>query len=331
MPTFGFQTATEGGGYTWSANSRENQLTPWSNDPVSDPAGRGLLSQGRRNRRCLEPDGAADPRPPGDLRRAARSRLQPLRAHRARHRRRPPAVRAAGGIDQDIAPATDQRNRIARASSASPPMSNGCSARRDPLRSRFVETEIGCASPARSSRAIPGIRRSARASPSPTCAARRRTGPAIAANSSAAMARWRTRRRSRARRRCPTRSARASTPAPRCARRSNCRPAASPKIVFFLGDAATREGRPRDDQTLSRRRSRRRRGRSRALLGRDAWARSRSRRPTARWTSCSTAGCSIRRSPAASGRARPSIRPAAPMAFAISCRTAWRSSRRGPI
>ena len=37
--TFGFQTATEGSGYTWSANSRENQLTPWSNDPVSDPPG----------------------------------------------------------------------------------------------------------------------------------------------------------------------------------------------------------------------------------------------------------------------------------------------------
>jgi cyclic beta-1,2-glucan synthetase len=36
---FGFQTATEGCGYTWSANSRENQLTPWSNDPVSDPQG----------------------------------------------------------------------------------------------------------------------------------------------------------------------------------------------------------------------------------------------------------------------------------------------------
>jgi cyclic beta-1,2-glucan synthetase len=36
---FGFQTATEGGGYTWSANSRDNQLTPWSNDPVSDPPG----------------------------------------------------------------------------------------------------------------------------------------------------------------------------------------------------------------------------------------------------------------------------------------------------
>ena len=38
-PAFGFQTATEGGGYTWSVNSRENQITPWSNDPVSDHTG----------------------------------------------------------------------------------------------------------------------------------------------------------------------------------------------------------------------------------------------------------------------------------------------------
>jgi cyclic beta-1,2-glucan synthetase len=38
-PAFGFQAATEGGGYTWSVNSRENQLTPWSNDPVSDRSG----------------------------------------------------------------------------------------------------------------------------------------------------------------------------------------------------------------------------------------------------------------------------------------------------
>src|SRR5229473_540544 len=38
-PSFGFQVSVEGGGYTWSANSRENQLTPWSNDPVSDQPG----------------------------------------------------------------------------------------------------------------------------------------------------------------------------------------------------------------------------------------------------------------------------------------------------
>ncbi|MEO5973985.1 MAG: glucoamylase family protein [Ilumatobacteraceae bacterium] len=36
-PTFGFQVSESGSGYTWAGNSRENQLTPWSNDPVSDP------------------------------------------------------------------------------------------------------------------------------------------------------------------------------------------------------------------------------------------------------------------------------------------------------
>ncbi|HEX8650864.1 MAG TPA: glucoamylase family protein [Pyrinomonadaceae bacterium] len=33
---FGFQVTETGGGYTWSVNSRENRLTPWSNDAVSD-------------------------------------------------------------------------------------------------------------------------------------------------------------------------------------------------------------------------------------------------------------------------------------------------------
>jgi cyclic beta-1,2-glucan synthetase len=38
-PAFGFQVAAEGSGYSWSVNSRENQLTPWSNDPVVDRPG----------------------------------------------------------------------------------------------------------------------------------------------------------------------------------------------------------------------------------------------------------------------------------------------------
>ncbi len=36
---FGFQITETGSGYTWSVNSRENRLTPWSNDAVSDPPG----------------------------------------------------------------------------------------------------------------------------------------------------------------------------------------------------------------------------------------------------------------------------------------------------
>ena len=38
-PEFGFHVSAEGGGYVWSQNSRENQLTPWSNDAVRDPPG----------------------------------------------------------------------------------------------------------------------------------------------------------------------------------------------------------------------------------------------------------------------------------------------------
>jgi cyclic beta-1,2-glucan synthetase len=41
-PTFGFQVSAEGSGHVWSENSRENQITPWSNDPVTDPAGEAV-------------------------------------------------------------------------------------------------------------------------------------------------------------------------------------------------------------------------------------------------------------------------------------------------
>ena len=40
--SFGFQVSESGSGYTWAGNSRENQLTPWSNDPVSDPVSEAI-------------------------------------------------------------------------------------------------------------------------------------------------------------------------------------------------------------------------------------------------------------------------------------------------
>ncbi len=36
-PSFGFVVSESGGGYAWYHNSRENKLTPWTNDPVTDP------------------------------------------------------------------------------------------------------------------------------------------------------------------------------------------------------------------------------------------------------------------------------------------------------
>jgi cyclic beta-1,2-glucan synthetase len=42
-PDFGFQVSADGGGYTWSVSSREHQITPWSNDPVSDQSSQALF------------------------------------------------------------------------------------------------------------------------------------------------------------------------------------------------------------------------------------------------------------------------------------------------
>ena len=41
-PGFGFMVSEAGSQCTWALNSGENQLTPWSNDPVSDPTGEAL-------------------------------------------------------------------------------------------------------------------------------------------------------------------------------------------------------------------------------------------------------------------------------------------------
>ena len=77
---FGFQVATEGSGYTWSVNSRENQLTPWSNDPVTDRPGEAFYLHDDDSGELWCPTASADPRPGADLRRPPWLGLQPLRA-----------------------------------------------------------------------------------------------------------------------------------------------------------------------------------------------------------------------------------------------------------
>ncbi len=41
-PHFGFLVSEAGAGSTWAENSAENRLTPWSNDPISDPPGEAI-------------------------------------------------------------------------------------------------------------------------------------------------------------------------------------------------------------------------------------------------------------------------------------------------
>ena len=65
-PGFGFQVSTEGGGYAWSVNSREHQLTPWSNDPVTDQPGQAFYLRDEETGVCWSPTALPirDERPP---------------------------------------------------------------------------------------------------------------------------------------------------------------------------------------------------------------------------------------------------------------------------
>lgn len=53
--TAGFIASETGAGYTWSVNSRENRLTPWSNDPVLDPSGEVLYLRDEDRDVCWSP------------------------------------------------------------------------------------------------------------------------------------------------------------------------------------------------------------------------------------------------------------------------------------
>ncbi len=59
----GFLVTESGAGYTWSGNSRENRLTPWSNDPVSDPHGEALYLRDPASGRVWSPTPGPIPGP----------------------------------------------------------------------------------------------------------------------------------------------------------------------------------------------------------------------------------------------------------------------------
>ncbi len=51
----GFITTETGAGYTWAGNSRLNRLTPWTNDPVSDPHGEAFYLRDETERTFWSP------------------------------------------------------------------------------------------------------------------------------------------------------------------------------------------------------------------------------------------------------------------------------------
>ncbi len=52
---FGFHTSAEGASFTWSRNSRDFQLTPWSNDPVTNRPGEAIYIRDQASGRVFSP------------------------------------------------------------------------------------------------------------------------------------------------------------------------------------------------------------------------------------------------------------------------------------
>jgi cyclic beta-1,2-glucan synthetase len=63
-PDFGTMVSASGAAYTWAGNSRENRLTPFANDPISDPTGEAIFVRD-------EDDGTVWGATPGPLARTA--------------------------------------------------------------------------------------------------------------------------------------------------------------------------------------------------------------------------------------------------------------------
>lgn len=53
--SFGFHTSAEGAAFTWSRNSRDYQLTPWSNDPVTNRPGEGVYIYDQASGKAFSP------------------------------------------------------------------------------------------------------------------------------------------------------------------------------------------------------------------------------------------------------------------------------------
>jgi|CXWL01.1.fsa_nt_gi cyclic beta-1,2-glucan synthetase len=91
-PAFGSIVTSSGSAHTWAGNSRENRLTPFANDPVTDPTSEAIFIRD-------EASGAIWGATPSPLRRTARSPRWVIR-HAAGVTR---FGRAARGIEQELA------------------------------------------------------------------------------------------------------------------------------------------------------------------------------------------------------------------------------------
>ena len=57
-PVFGTIVSETGSGFTWAGNSQRNRLTPWSNDPVTDPSSEAIYIRDEETGVCWTPTAA---------------------------------------------------------------------------------------------------------------------------------------------------------------------------------------------------------------------------------------------------------------------------------
>ncbi len=65
-PHFGTIVTASGSAHTWSGNSRENRLTPFANDPISDPTAEAIFVRDEATGEAWAPTPGPMPRSPGD-------------------------------------------------------------------------------------------------------------------------------------------------------------------------------------------------------------------------------------------------------------------------
>ena len=317
-----------GPGFTWSENSHDNRLTPWRNDPVVDPPGRGRVHPRRGQSTSLVGDCLAGGRRSG-LYRPPRLRLHHIRARPSRHR-----------SELTLLVAPDAPVKLFRLA-----LRNTSGRARRLSVTLYVDWVLGeqratdaasTSSPRRAGnrrcrwRRTPSVTSSPSASRSSICQSRPSGGsPGIAPSSSGATVACaaggdgaadavRPRRGRRSIRAAPSRSR--STLGP--ARERDRRPARA------KARTATRRA-PRSSAIVPRARRTRRSSGARVLEPSSLGA-VRCRRPTRRSTCCSIAGCSTRRSLPHLGPLGASTSRAARSASAISCRMSWRLLLRAP-
>ena len=333
IPEFGTVLSASGAAYTWAANSRENRLTPFANDPISDPTGEAIFLRD-------EDEGTVWGATPGPLPRSSGfgslggSPCRRRDAFPVRHRRARTVARdlgRAGRSGQGLAVDADEyRRSTTRRLSAfgyvewvlGPPRSG---------ERRFVVAEHDAATGAILARNAyntefkerVAFMRATEPPRSFTCDRARFHRPQSHAGGASGVVPRESRRTARS----P-----GSIHAPRCRSPSRSRRASRARVAFVLGQGTHRARRARARAAiLATLRSATMPSRARRDSGTTRSARSRSTRPTIRSICWSTGGCCIRHSVAASGRAAARTSPAARSGSAISCRMCCRCSIRDRI